>query len=704
MAEAAGNAPGVFAASLPAAGLELIRLAKSARIAGSRGLLPACRPRVDAAWKLDASMCGSLGFLLCPLNEGAAMRTRMDRLRVVKYVLSLEDQPGGADLFEAPRVAASAGGVLQNSAGKSGGAVSRRIEGLSSGSSGAASAEGSGGVAGGEGEPPRRQRPGRLQDRPAPTTASERLVSLDAFRGFIMTMLAAGGFGLLAFSKISESSPVWQQHDRGFWQQLAFHFDHPAWGSIFSNWLVSFWDLIQPAFMFMVGVSMPFSYARREARGHGWLRRAGHALGRSVILTLMGVFLYSMGKERTNWIFPNVLCQIGLGYFFAWLLLNRRAAVQFAALVVILTGYWGWFRMNPPPADYDFAAVQATKENGEVFEGTMAPWSKNGNAAFFFDQWFLPKLRTEPCAEPAAESPVQAAMPQPVRIRFAPWRMVVLPMAQEPAVPSAAADELVTAGEQPKPAPAPVLEDTPPLPAGYQSGGPGDPAPATDPATGSEPPASAEVSEQNEAAKVVPQPAGPPWYRQWFFSNTAAYEVNRGGYTTLNFVPSIGTTLLGIICGQLLFSTQRGAVEKLGLLVALAAGCFVLGVAAHLTVCPIVKRIWTPSWVLFSGGYVIAMLAVFYFLFDILPLRILAFPLVVVGTNSILIYMLGQTVTGWVREQVVRVHFSGFIEHVFGPKALDPQWYGPLTLPTATFAVYWLFLLWLYRQKIFLRI
>jgi len=634
----------------------------------------------------------------------------MDRLRVVKYVLSLEDHPGGADLTETPRLSLAAGGQPQNSAVKPASAVSKRIEdlGVNGAVSGGAERAGNGSVA----EPPRRQRPGRLQDRAASTPAAERLVSLDAFRGFIMTMLAAGGFGLLAFSKISESSPVWQQHDRAFWQQLAFHFDHPAWGSIFSNWLVSFWDLIQPAFMFMVGVSMPFSYARREARGHGWLRRAGHALGRSVILTLMGVFLYSMGKERTNWIFPNVLCQIGLGYFFAWLLLNRRVAVQFAALVVILTGYWGWFRMNPPPADYDFAAVHATKENGEVFEGRMAPWSKNGNAAFFFDQWFLPKLRTEPCAEPAAESPVQAAMPQPVRIRFAPWRMVVLSMAQEPAVPSAAADELVTAGEQPKPAPAPVLEDTPPLPAGYQSGGRGDTAPepapatapATGPATGSEPAAPAEASQQNEAATVVPQPACPPWYRQWFFSNTAAHEVNRGGYTTLNFVPSIGTPLLGIICGQLLFSTQRGALEKLGLLVALAAGCFVLGVAAHLTVCPIVKRIWTPSWVLFSGGYVIGMLAVFYFLFDILPLRILAFPLVVVGTNSILIYVLGQTVTGWVREQVVRVHFSGFIEHVFGPKALDPLWYGPLTLPTATFAVYWLFLLWLYRQKIFLRI
>jgi len=108
--------------------------------------------------------------------------------------------------------------------------------------------------------------------------------------------------------------------------------------------------------------------------------------------------------------------------------------------------------------------------------------------------------------------------------------------------------------------------------------------------------------------------------------------------------------------------------------------------------------------VLFSGGYVIAMLAVFYLLFDILPLRILAFPLVVVGTNSILTYMLGQTISGWVREQVVRVHFTGVLENVFGPRALDALWYGPITLPAATFAVYWLFLLWLYRQRIFLRI
>ena len=120
--------------------------------------------------------------------------------------------------------------------------------------------------------------------------------------------------------------------------------------------------------------------------------------------------------------------------------------------------------------------------------------------------------------------------------------------------------------------------------------------------------------------------------------------------------------------------------------------------------CPIVKRIWTPSWVLFSGGYVIGMLALFYFLFDILPLKLLAFPLVVVGMNSILTYMLGQTISGWTRESVVKVHLAGMIENVFGPKALDPLWYGPITLPSTVFLLYWMFLLWLYRQRIFLKL
>lgn len=205
------------------------------------------------------------------------------------------------------------------------------------------------------------------------------------------------------------------------------------------------------------------------------------------------------------------------------------------------------------------------------------------------------------------------------------------------------------------------------------------------------------VADANAAEK-------PAWYRQWFFLNTEPYKPNSGGYTTLNFIPSIGTTLLGILCGQILIRIDLSKWSKLGMLLTGAAICFGLGIAAHEYACPIVKRIWTPSWVLFSGGYVIGMLALFYFLFDVLPLKLLAFPLVVVGMNSILIYMLGQTISGWMRESVVKVHLAGMIENVFGPRALDPQWYGPITLPSTVFLLYWLFLLWLYRQRIFLKL
>ncbi len=539
--------------------------------------------------------------------------------------------------------------------------------------------------------PPKRPRSGRLPLRPEPSQG--RLVSLDAFRGFIMMMLAAGGFGLLNFSKVDQSSPVWSDHNWQLWQQIGSQFDHPAWISIFDNWKVSFWDLIQPAFMFMVGVSMPFSYGRREAKGEGWLFRALHSLSRSVILILMGVFLSSMRFERTNWVFPNVLCQIGLGYFFAWLLLHRKPWIQYGALVVILVGYWGWFNLNPPPADYNFEAVSASKEKGEVLEGRLAPWSKNANAAFFFDEWFLPQLRNAP-TKPAAEKQQQARRLPEAAWRFASWQ-------QAPAVPQATvelAEEVATipASATPNPASADAAAAPPALPPF--------PAPAPDPtaATANTPPKQDAADTPPVSAENVP--AVRTWYQQWFFSNPKPYESNTGGYTTLNFIPSIGTTLLGILCGQWLFSTAIGPWKKLALMLILAVVCFSLGIAAHLTVCPIVKRIWTPSWVLFSGGYVIAMLSAFYLVFDILPLRILAFPLVVVGTNSILIYMMGQTISGWMRESVVKVHLSGFLENVFGPKALDPLWYGTITLPTTVFLLYWLFLLWLYRQKIFLRI
>ena len=119
---------------------------------------------------------------------------------------------------------------------------------------------------------------------------------------------------------------------------------------------------------------------------------------------------------------------------------------------------------------------------------------------------------------------------------------------------------------------------------------------------------------------------------------------------------------------------------------------------------PIIKRIWTPSWVLFSGAYVIWMLAAFYVVFDILPLQKLAFPLVVVGMNSIAMYLMGQLIAGWTDENVVSIHLTGVLQTLFGEHALDDDMYGRLVMPSARFAVFWLIAWWMYRQRYFIRI
>lgn len=450
-----------------------------------------------------------------------------------------------------------------------------------------------------------------------------RLTSLDAFRGFIMIVLAAHGFGFEHFSELPADAPAWKTADYDTWQTIGFHFRHTNWIAVDQTHWLSFWDLIQPAFMFMVGVAMPFSYARRSHTGQSSGRRTFHALIRSVVLVLMGVFLYSLGHERTNWIFPNVLAQIGLGYFFVYLLLNRTPIVQLSAIAAILIGYWALFYFNPPPQDYDYAAVGSSLEQGvednEIFTDHMAPWSKNSNAAFRFDQWLLPQLRT-----PANEAPNEAD--------------------------AATSDDAEPAG--------------------------------------------------NGNAQQ-PSPGG--LLRQWFLSNPEPYKYNRSGYTTLNFIPSIATALLGVLCGQLLIPRRNAGSVLLALL--LGGGiCIALGLAAHITVCPIIKIIWTPSWALFSGGCVIWMLAVFYLLFDVLPLGKLAWPLQVIGVNSLAVYLMGELLRGWVGHNVVQIHLAGFLESVIGTEALSDQMFGRIIGPTSVAVIFWLLAVYMYRKRIYVRV
>src|SRR5262245_10070863 len=101
---------------------------------------------------------------------------------------------------------------------------------------------------------------------PPSQSGSGRLTSLDAFRGFIMLLLVCEGFGF------------WALKGHPSWTWLASQFDHVAWEGC------TFWDLIQPAFTFMVGVAMPFALARRTAEGANTFNLFKHVLWRAFLL------------------------------------------------------------------------------------------------------------------------------------------------------------------------------------------------------------------------------------------------------------------------------------------------------------------------------------------------------------------------------------------------------------------------------------
>jgi predicted acyltransferase len=124
----------------------------------------------------------------------------------------------------------------------------------------------------------------------------------------------------------------------------------------------------------------------------------------------------------------------------------------------------------------------------------------------------------------------------------------------------------------------------------------------------------------------------------------------------------------------------------------------VLGKAIELLgLCPIVKRIWTPSWAIFSGGLVTLILAGFVAVVDWRGWKRWTFPFVVVGLNPITLYCLWQLSGGFIRQQF-QIHLGRDIFATLG------QLWVPALERGSTLLILWLILLWMYRRKIFLRI
>lgn len=159
----------------------------------------------------------------------------------------------------------------------------------------------------------------------------DRLLSLDAYRGFIMLLLVSQGFGLASLAAYP-----------GFaW--IARQVEHAEWTGI------TCWDLIQPAFTFMVGVAMPFALERRRAQGATFTDLARHVCWRAMLLVLLSNLFSNFGEARLRFELINVLSQIAFGYVICFLVLQMPRLWQVAAGALLLGVQWLLFVTFPGP-------------------------------------------------------------------------------------------------------------------------------------------------------------------------------------------------------------------------------------------------------------------------------------------------------------------------------------------------------------------
>lgn len=151
---------------------------------------------------------------------------------------------------------------------------------------------------------------------------TERLVSLDLFRGITMFLLAAESAGL--YYSLQET-------DLGsLLNKLVLQFHHHPWHGF------RFWDLIQPFFMYIVGVAMPFSYIFRKQKGLSDSKILAHTFLRCFILFLLGVMLHCGYNKRITWELWNVLTQLSFTILVAFLLMKKPLWLQISASFALI--------------------------------------------------------------------------------------------------------------------------------------------------------------------------------------------------------------------------------------------------------------------------------------------------------------------------------------------------------------------------------
>ncbi len=353
----------------------------------------------------------------------------------------------------------------------------------------------------------------------------QRLVSLDAFRGLTMIFMISEGFGLHRLM------------DYSGWNILATQFTHHYWHGFY------FWDVIQPFFMFIVGVAMPFSFQRRWERGETWGQSFRHVLRRSVILFFLGIVIMSWYAKAPAFRLENVLTQISVTYMVAFLLMRKSLRTQLLVSFAILLFIDLAYRFAPVP-------------------GITDPWQKNNNFGSFMD-------------------------------------MVIQGMINE-----------------------------------------------------------------------------------------------RGSWVDFNFFSTSAHTFWGVVAGYILLAQSTTAKEKIKKLILMG----VVGVIAGLLldpVTPIIKRIATSTFVIFSGGWCFLALAFFYWLIDVKGYKNWSKFLVIVGMNSIFIYMVNSLLHGWM-DQFIGIFTLSVLDYI--------GVVGKIIHDNIVIFAHWYLCYFLYKNKIFLKI
>ena len=152
---------------------------------------------------------------------------------------------------------------------------------------------------------------------------NERLLSLDFFRGLTMFLLIAGFTSVFSFLTLP-------QFEGTFIYRLGLQFEHHPWNGL------HFWDLIQPFFMFIVGVAMPFSYAKRIKRGDSQRKVRQHFLQRSLLLLLLGWGLFCIDHGRICFYFQDVLSQLAFTVLISFLIMRKPPVTQFLVSLALL--------------------------------------------------------------------------------------------------------------------------------------------------------------------------------------------------------------------------------------------------------------------------------------------------------------------------------------------------------------------------------